>query len=248
MSGFRLIPAMVTLLLHGVVAAILIVGLPGISDSREIRPQPVVIQAKLVVDKVPPVRAKPAPKPVAKPQPKPQPKPAPKPEPKPAAKPEPKKGPTPEEIQRRKAAEKAAAKAREEAKQRALQEQIRQQQEAELAAALASEDEFISDAEQVSSYEQLIAVLVQNNWSRPPSARNGMSAVVEIQTLPTGEITDAFIVEGSGNAAFDISAVRAVKGLGEIAELRQLVKEDRAAYERHFRRFRFKFEPTDLRR
>ena len=135
MQGFRLIPAMVTLLLHGLVAAVLLIGLPGISDSQELKPKPVVIQAKLVIDKVPPSRAKPAPPAKPKPAPKPKPVVKPKPEvkPKPAPKPKPKpKGPTAEELRQKKAAEKAA----EEAKQRALQEQIRKQQQEELAAAL----------------------------------------------------------------------------------------------------------------
>ncbi len=246
MSGFRLIPAMVTLALHALVLAVLLVGLPGISDTRELKPQPVVIQAKLVLDKVPPSRAKPAPPP--KPAPKPQAKPAPKAEPKPEPKPEPKKGPTPEELRRQKAAEQAKAKAREEARQQALQEQIRKQQEAELAAALASEDALLDEAEQVSSYEQLIAALVRNNWSRPPKARNGMVAVVEIQTLPSGEISSQYIVESSGDQAFDLSVLRAVSRLERIEELGELASQNRAAYERHFRRFRFKFEPTDLRR
>lgn len=253
MQGFRLIPAMVTLLLHGLVAAVLLIGLPGISDSQELKPKPVVIQAKLVIDKVPPSRAKPAPpakpkpapkpKPVVKPKPEVKPKPAPKPKPKPKPAPKP-KGPTAEEIRQKKAAEKAA----EEAKQRALQEQIRKQQQEELAAALASEDAALEEAELVSSYEQLIAQLVTNNWSRPPSARNGMSVTVAIRTLPTGEIISASVVKGSGNEAFDQSALRAVNGLGEIAELGELARQNRAAYERKFRHFQFKFEPTDLRR
>lgn len=253
MQGFRLIPAMVTLLLHGLVAAVLLIGLPGISDSQELKPKPVVIQAKLVIDKVPPSRAKPAPpakpkpapkpKPVVKPKPEVKPKPAPEPKPKPKPAPKP-KGPTAEEIRQKKAADKAA----EEARQRALQEQIRKQQQEELAAALASEDAALEEAELVSSYEQLIAQLVTNNWSRPPSARNGMSVTVAIRTLPTGEIISASVVKGSGNEAFDQSALRAVKGLGEIAELGELAQQNRAAYERKFRHFQFKFEPTDLRR
>ncbi len=251
MSGPRLIPALASLSLHGGVAALLLLGLPGLDLSPELKPQPTVIHAKLVIDQIPPKavsKPKPAP-PVKKPEPVPvaKPKPAPKPEPKPTPKPEPKpkpKEPTAEELKKREAEKKAA----EAAKQRKLQEEILRKQEAELAAALAAEDEVFDEAEQVSSYQQLISALVQGNWSRPPTARNGMVAVVGIETLPTGEISNQYIVESSGNEAFDLSVLRAVSGLERIDELRELATTNRAAYERNFRRFRFRFQPTDLRR
>lgn len=255
MSGQRLVPALATLSLHGAAAALLLLGLPGLNLSPELKPQPTVIHAKLVIDQIPPKavpKPKPAPpvkKPEPKPESKPEPKPVakPKPEPKPAPKPSPAekpKGPSPEEIKQREAEKKAAEAAR----QRALQEEILRKQEEELAAALAAEEEVVDEAEQVSSYQQLISALVQSNWSRPPTARNGMVAVVGIETLPTGEISNQYIVESSGNEAFDLSVLRAVSGLERIDELRELANTNRAAYERNFRRFRFKFQPTDLRR
>ena len=212
-----------------------------------------MIHAKLWVE---PVRSKPAPapKPAPKPKPKPAPKPEPKPEPKPVTKPEPKpkpvpkKGPTPEELRKQKAEEAAKAKAAEQARLEALQEELQRQQEEELAAALASEDAMLEEAELVSSYQDLIVALVQRNWTRPPSARNGMSATVGVEMLPTGEISNAFIVDGSGDEAFDRSAIRAVKGLERIDEIRQLNRENPAVFERKFRKFNFVFKPTDLRR
>lgn len=259
MPGFTLLPALTSLALHGLVLAILLIGLPGLSDSQPPKPMPTVIHAKLVIDQVPPSRSKPAPpKPAPKPEPKPAPKPEPKPEPKPAPKPVPKpepkpkpvpkKGPSPEELQRKKAAEAAKAKAEEKARLEALQREIQRQQEAELAAALESEDAMLEEAELVSSYQQLIMALVQRNWTRPPSARNGMSATVGVEMLPTGEIHNAYIIKGSGDEAFDLSAIRAVKGLERIDELGELSRQDRAAFERHFRKFNFIFKPTDLRR
>ena len=253
MPGFTLVPALVSLTLHGIVLAVLLIGLPGLSDTQPLKEPPRVIHAKLVVE---PVRSKPAPapkpapkpkpKPKSKPEPKPEPKPVPKPEPKP--KPVPKKGPTPEELRRKKAEDAAKAKAEEQARLEALQEELQRQQEDELAAALASEDAMLEEAELVSSYQDLIVALVQRNWTRPPSARNGMSATVGVEMLPTGEIHNADIVEGSGDEAFDRSAIRAVKGLGRIDELGELGRQNPAVFERQFRKFNFVFKPTDLRR
>ncbi len=261
---YTLVPAVVSLALHGLLIFLLIVGIPGSARELNIKPAPRVIQAKLMLDakpvRQPAEKPKPAPKPQPKPkaEPKPEPKPVAKPAPKPLAKPKPaaktvpdKKAPpkpSAEEIRRKEAAEKAAKAAAEKARIEALEQEIRQQQEDDLAAALASEDEAMETAEAVSSYKDLIAVLVQRNWSRPPTARNGMVAVVAIETIPTGQITNQYIVEGSGDPAFDLSVIRAVTKLGHIEELKQLATENPTAYENNFRRFKFKFVPQDLRR
>ena len=247
----QLIPALATLLLHGLIALLIIVGVPGLQQSQELKAKPKVIHAKLVVEKPPPAPPKkappprPAPKPKPKPKPKPEPKPAPKPEPKPEPKP---KGPTPEEIRKKKAEEKAREKAREEAKQRALEEQIRRQQEEELAAAIASEDEAIEDAELASTYSDLIADLVQRNWRRPPTARNNMVVVVRFEILPTGEFINPNVVDSSGHPAFDQSALDAIERVGQVQELRELAANEPGVFSKNFRRFTIRFNPTDLRR
>lgn len=253
LSEFKLVPAAVTFCLHALAIVVLVVGLPGSTEPLQVKPKPKVIQAKLVIDK-PSSRAasKPAPpeakpKPVIKPKPKPKPEPKPEPKPKPKPKPEPKpkpKGPTPEEIRKKKEQERKA----EEKKQRELEERIRRQQERELADALAAESEILDSAEQTSSYAELIQALVEQNWSPPPTARNGMVAVVKIETVPTGDIVNQYIVESSGNPAFDRSVITAIARLGKIDELADLARENMSAYEGNFRSFRFKFAPTELRR
>jgi colicin import membrane protein len=158
----------------------------------------------------------------AKPKPKPKPKPRPV-EPKVEAKPEPKPEPrlTPEEL---------AAMARE-----------------ELADSIAREDalEATATAEQMAtSFAALIQSTVVNYWSRPPSARNGMEALLSIQLIPTGEVVSVQILKSSGNTAFDNSAVNAVRKAGAFPELQQLPGRE---FERSFRRFRLLFRPEDLR-
>ena len=243
----QLIPALATLLLHGLIALLIIVGVPGLQQSQELKAKPRVIHAKLVVEKPPPAPPKkaPPPKPAPKPKPKPEPKPAPKPEPKPEPKP---KGPTPEEIRKKKAEEKAREKAREEAKQRALEEQIRRQQEEELAAAIANEDEAISEAELASTYEDLIGDLVIRNWRRPPTARNNMVVVVKFEILPTGELIRPRVVKSSGVVSFDQSALDAIERVGRIPELQELAREKPVLFGRRFRDAEVTFNPKDLRR
>jgi colicin import membrane protein len=250
-SEFKLVPAAVTFCLHALIILLIIVGLPGSSEPLQVKAKPKVIQAKLVLNKpksqaaAKPAPPKAKPKPVIKPKPapKPKPKPVPKPKPKPVPKPKP-KGPTPEEIRKQKEQQR-----KEEArKQRELEERIRQQQERELAEALAAESEVVDDTEQTSSYADLIQALVEQNWTPPPTARNGMVAVVKIDTVPTGEIVNQYIVVSSGNAAFDRSVITAIARLGRIDELAELSKKDYDAYNRNFRSFRFKFAPTELRR
>jgi TonB family protein len=177
-----------------------------------------------------PVEKKPAPKPTPKPvEKKPEPKPAPpkpapkpaekKPEPKPQPKPDP--GPTREELQRQQQADMARLMAQEEA-----------------AHATATAEEM------AASYAALIQRTVINYWSRPPSARNGMEVLLQLQLIPTGEIVSVTVLKSSGNTAFDRSAVSAVEKAGRFPELKNLPPRK---FEETFRRFRLLFRPEDLR-
>ncbi|CAA0094116.1 Protein TolA [Zhongshania aliphaticivorans] len=251
MNDFKLVPTAFTVVLHGVAIAFLLLGLPESTQVIKQNEKPLAIQAKLVIEKPVsrPVKPKPKPKPTKKPEVKPEVKPVKKPEPKPEVKPAPTpkptpKGPTPEEVRKKKAEEKAKAEAR----QRALEEEIRQQQQKELADALASEDELMDEGELASTYIELIAKLIGQNWTLPPTARNGMKTTVRITTAPSGDIVGHQVVKSSGNPAFDDSATRAITRLGRIEELADLYKENPSVYNSKFKVFNFDFIPTDLRR
>jgi colicin import membrane protein len=95
-----------------------------------------------------------------------------------------------------------------------------------------------------ASYAALIQRTVVNYWSRPPSARNGMEALLEVQLVPTGEIVNVTVLRSSGNTAFDRSAVNAVEKAGSFPELKNLPSRE---FEQTFRRFRLLFRPEDLR-
>ena len=67
------------------------------------------------------------------------------------------------------------------------------------------------DVELARTYRERIYEQVRFNWSRPPSARIGMSARLQVELIPTGEIISVFVSESSGNESFDRSAEQAVR-------------------------------------
>jgi len=115
----------------------------------------------------------------------------------------------------------------------------RQQELAEASAAEAARTEF----ELVQSATALIQQAVQETWSRPPSARNGMRAVLQIRMLPTGEVLDAVITQSSGDPAFDRSAENALYRAAPFRELQSLPIN---VFNANFRSLSLIFEPEDL--
>lgn len=231
-------PALVTLLIHGLLLYLLTANWE--TTEREIiraKPAPNVINARLVdiseISKpkaAPPkpkaVTVKPKSKPKATPpKPKavtPKPKPAP-PKPNPIPKPTPAK-PTPPQQSNRDA---FAAIVRD-----------------ELATADAQQQATVTAGEMSASFVSLIQRTVVNYWSRPPSARNGMECELSIQLIPTGEVVNVTLVRSSGNSAFDSSAINAVQKAGAFPELRNLPSRE---FEKNFRRLTLIFKPEDLR-
>jgi len=116
-----------------------------------------------------------------------------------------------------------------------------------LDAALQKEEQMIStqvDDVSSKSYEEMIAERVSQNWSRPPSARKGMQAVLEIKMLPTGQVVGVRVTRSSGDAAFDRSAEQAVKRVDRFEEVKNIPPD---IFEKRFRQFTFTFSPEDLR-
>lgn len=100
----------------------------------------------------------------------------------------------------------------------------------------ASDDDIVAQ-----SYRANIHQLVIKNWSRPPSARNGMKAMLLMELIPTGDVVSVTVTESSGNAAFDRSAEQAVRRVGRFE-----VPADNTIFERHFRKVYLLFQPEDL--
>jgi len=115
----------------------------------------------------------------------------------------------------------------------------RQQEVSEVAAANATRNEF----ELVQSATALIQQAVQQGWNRPPSARNGMRAVLQIRMLPTGELVEVRITDSSGDTAFDRSARNAVYSVTPFTGLQSLPIN---IFNGNFRTLSLIFQPEDL--
>jgi colicin import membrane protein len=117
--------------------------------------------------------------------------------------------------------------------------------ERDLARAIGEEQDdrlAVTDDEKAMAYVSQIQREIIQHWSRPPSARNGMQALLKVFLVPTGEVVDVTLKTSSGNDAFDRSAMLAVRK----AE-RFIVPADSAQFERNFREFEVVFRPEDLR-
>ena len=235
-------PALASVFLHGLMLFLLTANwADSTRDVITVKPQPMVINARLVdaselKPKPKPAPPKAAPKPKPKAAPKPKPKPAAKPKPKPVAKPKPKPAPKPAPIRA------------EPEQPRMTQQELAALTRADLARAIAEEESAAAaaatSAEMAASYAALIQQTVINYWSRPPSARNGMETLLSIQLIPTGEVVSVSVIKGSGNSAFDQSAINAVKKAGSFPELQNLPPRE---FEKTFRRLSLLFRPEDLR-
>ena len=155
-----------------------------------------------------------------------------------------------ERLQREEELERQQQK-REESEKRELaeREELELQQEAERNrqldenAAEAQAEAARTEFELVQSATAIIQQAVQQVWNRPPSARNGMRAILQIQMLPTGELLDVRITQTSGDAAFDRASENAVYSAAPFTELRDLPIN---IFNANFRTLSLIFQPEDL--
>ena len=232
-------PLLLALALHSAVVVSLWQGWNSDSPERRIIEPPRAVHAALIE-----LKSKAKPKPPA--PPKVQPAPAPQPEPQQAAPAPPKPQIDREKLAREKAEREAAEreKAQQEAERQAREQRLQELANQSFADALVQEDNLLQASEDdvaVQSYVQGIYQLIAANWSRPPSARNGMQAVLQVSLVPTGDVVSVNVVESSGNGAFDRSAEAAIN-----KARRFTVPEDPTLFERNFRSFRVLFRPEDL--
>ncbi|MFK0311251.1 cell envelope integrity protein TolA [Pseudomonas sp. NPDC090233] len=165
-----------------------------------------------------------------------------------------------EDAKKKAAAEDAKKKAAEEAKKKAAADA--QKKKAQDAARKAAEDkkaqalaELLSDTterqqaladeqgDQVAGdFDDLIRMRAAEGWARPPSARKGMTVVLQVNMLPDGTITNVSVLRSSGDGPFDSSAVAAMKNIGRLTEMQGMKPSDFNRY----RSFKMTFTPEDL--
>lgn len=157
-----------------------------------------------------------------------------------------------EEAEKKKKAEQERKKEAEEKARREKErkEQLERERRSAFDEALEEEEELLEateDTQAVMSVAQAIQVRIESVWSRPPSARNGMLTVVQINFVPTGRVVAANIVEGSGNAALDRSVLTAIRKVEVFPEVAELARKEPALFEREVRTTLLNFRVEDLR-
>lgn len=232
--GSYALPLLLALAVHAAVVAVLWVNwTPTVDTSRIIRPH--IVKAELLVMKSKPKQAA-KPQPQQAPPSKPAPKPVPRVEPKPAPKPEtvPKPAPRPDPAIAKRAEDARRAQALERLSTSAFDDALARE-----AAELATE----GSADVAQSYFDRMREDIIVNWSRPPSARNGMTLELLLELVPTGDLVSVSVTKSSGNEALDRSAVMAVQRVGKFE-----VPRESAVFERYFRRFPLPFLVEGLQR
>jgi colicin import membrane protein len=154
---------------------------------------------------------------------------------------------TEKERQAKEAEQKKQEVAKREAAEReqiAQEKAAREAAEREAANQAAAQSQALSaEAQLIAQYEGIIRDIIESNWIQPPSARNGMQVLINIRLSPVGDILSSTIVQSSGDAVFDRSALQAVDKSESFPELKDLPP---GVFERNFRDFNLLFSPEGL--
>ncbi len=120
----------------------------------------------------------------------------------------------------------------------AQQRQAEERRRKEAAAAKARQAQMLTESQK---YRALIRDRLMNVWYPPASATSAMSTTLQITLLPTGELASVSVLSGSGNTAFDNSALSAARSVG-----RYPVPDDQQVFDQYFRRFPIEFNPENV--
>ena len=91
----------------------------------------------------------------------------------------------------------------------------------------------------IEKYSYMIKRQVKENWKRPNNLNINLKTEIQLNLVPTGEILSATIIKGSGNRAFDESALSAILKVKSFEGLTMQMK----LFDQHFRKFILIFTP-----
>ncbi len=91
----------------------------------------------------------------------------------------------------------------------------------------------------IEKYSYMIKRQVKENWKRPNNLNINLKTEIQLNLVPTGEILSATIIKGSGNRAFDESAMSAILKVKSFEGLTMQMK----LFDQHFRKFILIFTP-----
>lgn len=99
-------------------------------------------------------------------------------------------------------------------------------------------NKLISQTE-LENFSSIIKSQVMDNWKRPSQLKFNLRTEIQIVLVPTGEIVSASIIKGSGNLAFDESALTAISKVKSFEGLSMQM----SLFDQHFRNFILIFSP-----
>ena len=92
---------------------------------------------------------------------------------------------------------------------------------------------------EIEKFSSIIKKQVVDNWNKPKGVGQNLKTEIEIDMVPTGEILSYKILKGSGNEAFDESAMKAISLVNTFDGLVMQPK----LFDDHFRKFILIFSP-----
>ena len=92
---------------------------------------------------------------------------------------------------------------------------------------------------EIEKFSSIIKKQVVDNWNKPKGVGQNLKTEIEIDLVPTGEILSYRILKGSGNEAFDESAMKAISRVNTFDGLVMQPK----LFDDHFRKFILIFSP-----
>ena len=92
---------------------------------------------------------------------------------------------------------------------------------------------------EIEKFSSIIKKQVVDNWNKPKGISQNLKTEIEIDMVPTGEILSYKILKGSGNEAFDESAMKAISLVNTFDGLVMQPK----LFDDHFRKFILIFSP-----
>ncbi len=94
----------------------------------------------------------------------------------------------------------------------------------------------VAEMNEVDRFIALIRAKITRSWHKPPGSKEGQTVVLRLNLFPTGELSNATIIKGSGDPVFDRSALSAAKSISKYP-----VPSGNRVFERHFRQFSMSF-------
>lgn len=157
-------------------------------------------------------------------------------------------------LKEKKAKEKRAQEKAAQEQKKIEQEKQRQQQEESLLENLLKEENLREQKEQqeaqrqsekrtaamVTEFTDQIRAHTSSYWSYPSVVKPTDEVTVRISLVPTGEVVNVQLVQGSGNALLDSSVIQAIKKSSPLP-----VPKDIRVFEKEFRSFKMTFRPEN---